>query len=132
MAIDGVLYIGGYSGPTVLVRYPCEKTNSTFEIPSTVEFVAPHAFKGNKHLKSIIFPSNFSTEYGKGYLEISTSAFNDTSIEEFITKGESSFVSNAKVNKKNEDTKYNLQGMKIKSPQNGEVYIQDGMKYIKK
>lgn len=113
-----------------MVRYPSEKTNSTFEIPSTVSDIAPHAFKGNKHLKTIIFPKNVATEYGKGYLTISTSAFDDTCIEEFITKGESSTVSNAKVNKKNRNAKYNLQGMMINSPQKGEVYIQDGKKHV--
>lgn len=134
-SIDGVLYIidqyNGKKYPYILVRYPSEKTNSTFEIPETVERIAPHAFKGNKYLKTIIFPSCFSADGNKS-LKISTSAFDDTAIEEFITKGAATSISSARVNKKGSDKKYNLQGMEINSPQKGEVYIQDGKKYVDK
>lgn len=141
LSIDGVLYKGQsqYSNPgyiyfpVTLVRYPSEKTNSTFEIPETVRDIAPHAFKGNKYLKTIIFPSCFSADGNSGpYLTISTSAFDDTAIEEFITKGAATSISSARVNKKGSDKKYNLQGMEINSPQKGEVYIQDGKKYVDK
>lgn len=144
LSIDGVLYLakqegdyynGYYYAPTILVRYPSEKTNSTFEIPETVECIAPHAFKGNKYLKTIIFPSCFSKiDYNgsRSFLKISTSAFDDTAIEEFITKGAATSISSARVNKKGSDKKYNLQGMEINSPQKGEVYIQDGKKYVDK
>ena len=144
LSIDGVLYAGtnistdgdhpNYA-PKILVRYPSEKTNTTFEIPETVEYIAPHAFKGNKYLKTIIFPSCFSKIDYKGsrsVLKISTSAFDDTAIEEFITKGAATSISSARVNKKGSDKKYNLQGMEINSPQKGEVYIQDGKKYVDK
>lgn len=136
-SIDGVLYIvdesNGKNYPYILVRYPSEKTNSTFEIPETVRYIAPHAFKGNKYLKTIIFPSSFSTDgYTSIHLTISTSAFDDTAIEEFITKGAATSISSARVNKKGSDKKYNLQGMEINSPQKGEVYIQDGKKYVDK
>lgn len=138
LSIDGVLYIAyqsnGKNDPYILVRYPSEKTNSTFEIPETVRDIAPHAFKGNKYLKTIIFPSCFSStrsSYSKR-LTISTSAFDDTAIEEFITKGAATSISSARVNKKGSDKKYNLQGMEINSPQKGEVYIQDGKKYVDK
>lgn len=134
-SIDGVLYIidqyNGKNYPYILVRYPSEKTNSTFEIPETVRYIAPHAFKGNKYLKTIIFPSCFSVDRNKS-LKISTSAFDDTAIEEFITKGAATSISSARVNKKGSDKKYNLQGMEINSPQKGEVYIQDGKKYVDK
>jgi len=109
-----------------LVRYPSEKTNSTFEIPSDVEFIAPHAFKGNKHLKKIIFPRNVAAEYGKGYLTISTSAFDDTNIEEFAISGTTSSISSATQQVNKDDTMYNLQGMIISSPKKDEVYIQNG------
>lgn len=138
LSIDGVLYItdqtNGKEYPYILVRYPSEKANSTFEIPETVRDIAPHAFKGNKYLKTIIFPSCFSStrnSYSKR-LTISTSAFDDTAIEEFITKGDATSISSARVNKKGSDKKYNLQGMEINSPQRGEVYIQDGKKYVDK
>lgn len=143
LSIDGVLYAGtdistdgdhpNYA-PKILVRYPSEKTNTTFEIPETVEYIAPHAFKGNKYLKTIIFPSCFGITYNgrTEYLKISTSAFDDTAIEEFITKGAATSISSARVNKKGNDKKYNLQGMEINSPQKGEVYIQDGKKYVDK
>ena len=142
-SIDGVLYIlekkwyiENYEDhyryiPCILVRYPSEKTNSTFEIPETVSYIAPHAFKGNKYLKTIIFPSCFSADGNTNeYLKISTTAFDDTAIEEFITKGAATSISSARVNKKGSDKKYNLQGMEINSPQKGEVYIQDGKKYV--
>lgn len=141
LSIDGVLYLAerkGYNSyyyaPTILVRYPSEKTNSTFEIPETVRYIAPHAFKGNKYLKTIIFPSCFSKiDYNsRSFLTISTSAFDDTAIEEFITKGDATSISSARVNKKGSDKKYNIQGMEINSPQKGEVYIQDGKKYVDK
>lgn len=142
LSIDGVLYLAeqkGYNSyyyaPTILVRYPSEKMNSTFEIPETVECIAPHAFKGNKYLKTIIFPSCFSKIDNNGsrrFLKISTSAFDDTAIEEFITKGAATSISSARVNKKGSDKKYNLQGMEINSPQKGEVYIQDGKKFVDK
>lgn len=138
LSIDGVLYIidqdNGKNYPYILVRYPSEKTNSTFEIPETVRYIAPHAFKGNKYLKTIIFPSCFSVDRNttSKYLTISTSAFDDTAIEEFITKGAATSISSARVNKKGSDKKYNLQGMEINSPQKGEVYIQDGKKYVDK
>ena len=109
-----------------MVRYPSEKTNSTFEIPSDVEFIAPHAFKGNKHLKKIIFPRNVAAEYGKGYLTISTSAFDDTNIEEFAISGTTSSISSATQQGNKDDTMYNLQGMIISSPKKDEVYIQNG------
>lgn len=136
-SIDGVLYIvyqsNGKNDPYILVRYPSEKTNSTFEIPETVRYIAPHAFKDNKYLKTIIFPSCFSADGNTTkYLTISTSAFDDTAIEEFITKGAATSISSARVNKKGSDKKYNLQGMEINSPQKGEVYIQDGKKYVDK
>ena len=143
LSIDGVLYLGenissdgdhpNYA-PTILVRYPSEKTNTTFEIPETVYQIVPHAFKGNKYLKTVIFPSCFGiTYYGHTEsLKISTSAFDDTAIEEFITKGAATSISSARVNKKGNDKKYNLQGMEINSPQKGEVYIQDGKKYVDK
>lgn len=134
-SIDGVLYIvyqsNGKNYPKILVRYPSEKTNTTFEIPETVEDIAPHAFKGNKYLKTIIFPSCFGIGRTE-YIKISTSAFDDTAIEEFITKGAVTSISSARVNKKGNDKKYNLQGMEINSPQKGEVYIQDGKKYVDK
>lgn len=141
LSIDGVLYTGqsqySYPGyiyiPVTLVRYPSEKTNSTFEIPETVRDIAPHAFKGNKYLKTIIFPSCVSAGSTDHHdLTISTSAFDDTAIEEFITKGAATSISSARVNKKGSDKKYNLQGMEINSPQKGEVYIQDGKKYVDK
>lgn len=142
LSIDGVLYLatGKYNGynsydyaPTILVRYPSEKTSSTFEIPETVDDIAPHAFKGNKYLKTIIFPSCFSVGSKEtDGLKISTSAFDDTAIEEFITKGAATSISTARVNKKGNDKKYNIQGMEINSPQKGEVYIQDGKKYVDK
>lgn len=136
-SIDGVLYItnqsNGKNYPYILVRYPSEKTNSTFEIPETIKHIAPHAFKGNKYLKTIIFPSCFSAGSEDSHkLTISTSAFDDTAIEEFITKGDATSISSARVNKKGSDKKYNLQGMEINSPQKGEVYIQDGKKYVDK
>lgn len=138
-SIDGVLYIfdqsNGKYDPYILVRYPSEKTNSTFEIPETVRYIAPHAFKDNKYLKTIIFPSCFSKIDNNGsrsLLKISTSAFDDTAIEEFITKGAATSISSARVNKKGSDKKYNLQGMEINSPQKGDVYIQDGKKYVDK
>lgn len=138
LSIDGVLYItdqtNGKEYPYILVRYPSEKANSTFEIPETVWYIAPHAFKGNKYLKTIIFPSCVSTGSNKSYhaFKISTSAFDDTAIEEFIAKGAATSISSARVNKKGSDKKYNLQGMEINSPQKGEVYIQDGKKYVDK
>lgn len=142
LSIDGVLYDGqsqySYSGyiyvPVTLIRYPSEKTNSTFEIPETVRDIAPHAFKGNKYLKTIIFPSCVSAGNKGDHHDftISTSAFDDTAIEEFITKGAATSISSARVNKKGSDKKYNLQGMEINSPQRGEVYIQDGKKYVDK
>lgn len=141
LSIDGVLYEGRYQYsndkymcfPVTLVRYPSEKTNSTFEIPETVKYIAPHAFKGNKYLKTIIFPSCVSAGSEDRYdLKISTSAFDDTAIEEFITKGAATSIFSARVNKKGSDKKYNLQGMEINSPQKGEVYIQDGKKYVDK
>lgn len=141
LSIDGVLYGGqseySYSGyiyfPVTLVRYPSEKTNSTFEVPETVRNIAPHAFKGNKYLKTIIFPSCVSAGSKDPHnLTISTSAFDDTAIEEFITKGAATSISSARVNKKGSDKKYNLQGMEINSPEKGEVYIQDGKKYVDK
>ena len=142
LSIDGVLYLAkkeykgynsDYYAPIILIRYPSEKTNSTFEIPETVGDIAPHAFKGNKYLKTIIFPSCFSADGNtKEFLTISTSAFDDTAIEEFITKGAATSISSARVNKKGSDKKYNLQGMEINSPQKGEVYIQDGKKYVDK
>lgn len=143
LSVDGVLYLAGikynvnnsYYVPVVLVRYPSEKMNSTFEIPETVRDIAPHAFKGNKYLKTIIFPSCFSKidyDGSHSYLKISTSAFDDTAIEEFITRGAATSISSARVNKKGSDKKYNLQGMEINSPQKGEVYIQDGKKYVDK
>lgn len=137
LSIDGVLYIieqsNGKEYPCILVRYPSEKTNSTFEIPETVRHIAPHAFKGNKYLKTIIFPSCVSAGSNDYHaLKISTSAFDDTAIEEFITKGAATSISSARVNKKGSDKKYNLQGMEINSPQKGEVYIQDGKKYVDK
>lgn len=140
LSIDGVLYRGQfqyYPGyiciPVTLVRYPSEKTNSTFEIPETVRDIAPHAFKGNKYLKTIIFPSCVSAgSIDHHDLKISTSAFDDTAIEEFVTKGAATSISSARVNKKGSDKKYNLQGMEINSPQKGEVYIQDGKKYVDK
>lgn len=63
LSIDGVLYItdksNGKEYPYILVRYPSEKTNSTFEIPETVRHIVPHAFKGNKYLKTIISQAVF-------------------------------------------------------------------------
>lgn len=137
-SIDGVLYITetsyGKCVPVVLVRYPSEKMNSTFEIPETVGDIAPHAFKGNKYLKTIIFPSCFSRvdNNSRHGLKISATAFDDTAIEEFITRGAATSISSARVNKKGSDKKYNLQGMEINSPQKGEVYIQEGKKYVDK
>lgn len=136
LSIDGVLYLTRSTEkeyPYILVRYPSEKTNSTFEIPKTVRYIAPHAFKGNKYLKTIIFPSCVSTGSNSYHaLTISTSAFDDTAIEEFIAKGAATSISSARVNKKGSDKKYNLQGMEINSPQKGEVYIQEGKKYVDK
>lgn len=47
-------------------------------------------------------------------------------------RGAAISISSARVNKKGSDKKYNLQGMEINSPQRGEVYIQDGKKYVVK
>lgn len=105
LSIDGVLYItdksNGKEYPYILVRYPSEKTNSTFEIPETVRHIVPHAFKGNKYLKTIIFPSCVSAGSNDYHaLTISTSAFDDTAIEEFITRGAATSISSARVNKR--------------------------------
>ena len=126
--INGVLYLGQYEDePRVLVRYPVGKKEQTYEIPATVRDIAPNAFKGNKYLKTIIIPW-----VRKGILDISASAFDDTNIEEFIINENATSVSSTRVTPKGDNTKYNLQGMKIDSPQKGELYIQDGKKYVNK
>lgn len=126
--INGVLYLGLYEDkPRILVRYPAGKKEETYEIPATVHYIAPNAFKGNKYLKTIIIPWRWEER-----LDISASAFDDTNIEEFIINENATSVSSTRVTPKGDNTKYNLQGMKIDSPQKGELYIQDGKKYVNK
>lgn len=128
ITINGVLYLGKEEDkPRVLVRYPVGKKEQTYEIPATVHHIAPNAFKGNKYLKTIIIPYVWEE-----ILDISASAFDDTNIEEFIINENATSVSSTKVTPKGDNTKYNLQGMKIDSPQKGELYIQDGKKYVNK
>lgn len=128
ITINGVLYLGREEDkPRILVRYPVGKKEQTYEIPATVRDIAPNAFKGNKYLKTIIIPSVWEER-----LDISTSAFDDTNIEEFIINENATSVSSTRVTPKGDNTKYNFQGMKIDSPQKGELYIQDGKKYVNK
>lgn len=142
--IDGVLYlspIDNYDGtvglPAILVRYPSGKTNTEFEIPSSIRYIADNAFKGAKNLKKLIFSKGVAItdkyDYsGRQDLQISATAFDDTNIEEFAISGSTSNISSAtqKVNK--DSTMYNLQGMVINSPKKDEVYVQNGKKYIHK
>ncbi len=59
ITIDGVLYLapfasGNYSvgESEILVRYPSGKTDTEFEIPSSIRYIADNAFKVKKTQKT--------------------------------------------------------------------------------
>ena len=82
-SIDGVLYMVYDDIPTALLRYPAKKTDKEFEVPSTVMRICSNAFQGTVYLKTLKLHNTVT--YGKfTSIVISETAFNDSSIENFI------------------------------------------------
>lgn len=57
-SVDGVLYSKDLKS---LVKYGAGRTETTFEIPSTVEVIETQAFRDNDYLTEITIPSNVKT-----------------------------------------------------------------------
>ena len=55
ITVDNVLYTADRK---TLLQYPAGKTDTSFTIPDGVETVAADSFKGQKHLKEIVFSSS--------------------------------------------------------------------------
>ncbi|MCK8620793.1 leucine-rich repeat domain-containing protein [Prevotella sp. E13-27] len=81
--IDGVLYMLYDGVPIVLVRYPAMNPREEFEVPSTVRRINNNAFQGTKYLKTLKF-HNTVTYNRNVKLTIGETAFNDSSIENFV------------------------------------------------
>ena len=54
-AIDGILYS---KDGTALIRYPSGRTDKTFVIPDTVDYIYDYAFEGAKNLETIVMSDN--------------------------------------------------------------------------
>jgi len=82
-SIDGVLYMIYADMPIALVRYPANNPREEYEVPSTVQRICNNAFQGTKYLKTLKLHSEVT---GGNYLSLSIgeSAFNDSSIENFV------------------------------------------------
>lgn len=82
-SIDGVLYMLFEDVPIVLVRYPAMNEREEFEVPPTVRRINNNAFQGTKFLKTLKIHNTVT--YGNFIkLLIGDSAFNDSSIENFV------------------------------------------------
>jgi len=81
--IDGVLYMLYEGIPIVLVRYPAMNPREEYEIPSTVRRINNNAFQGTKFLKTLKM-HNTVTYNRNVKLTIGETAFNDSSIENFV------------------------------------------------
>ncbi len=57
-SIDGVLL---NKSKTTLMQYPAAKTDTTYEIPASVTYILPSAFKGCTFLKSLTIPDSVTT-----------------------------------------------------------------------
>jgi hypothetical protein len=82
-SIDGVLYMIYDDVPVALVKYPAMNEREEFEVPATVYRICNNAFQGTRYLKTLklhntVTFGNFIT------LVIGESAFNDSSIENFV------------------------------------------------
>lgn len=81
-SVDGVLYMLNEGIPIVLVKYPAMNPREEYEIPSTVRRINNNAFQGTKYLKTLKIHIIVTSRNIK--LAIGESAFNDSSIENFI------------------------------------------------
>lgn len=82
-SIDGVLYMLYDDIPIVLVKYPPMNPREEYEIPSTVRRINNNAFQGTKYLKTLKM-HNTVTYNRNVKLAIGETAFNDSSIENFV------------------------------------------------
>lgn len=115
-SIDGVLYMLYEDVPIVLVRYPAMNEREEFEIPSTVRRISNNAFQGTKYLKTLKIHNTVT--YGRFIkLTIGESAFNDSSIENFVVidSSDETPVSNSKkmMPKGNVVGRYDLSGRPV-------------------
>ena len=82
-SIDGVLYMLYDDIPIVLVKYPPMNPREEYEIPSTVRRINNNAFQGTRYLKTLKMHNTVTyNRYVK--LAIGETAFNDSSIENFV------------------------------------------------
>lgn len=82
-SIDGVLYMLYDDIPIVLVKYPPMNPREEYEIPSTVRRINNNAFQGTRYLKTLKM-HNTVTYNRNVKLAIGETAFNDSSIENFV------------------------------------------------
>lgn len=81
--IDGVLYMIYDNVPVVLVRYPAMNEREEYEVPSSVRRICHNAFQGTQYLKTLKIHSTVT--YGNFVsMTIADTAFNDSSIENFV------------------------------------------------
>ena len=82
-SIDGVLYMIYDNVPVALVKYPAMNEREEYEVPATVYRICNNAFQGTRYLKTLKLHSTVS--FGNFItLVIGESAFNDSSIENFV------------------------------------------------
>jgi hypothetical protein len=105
---------------TTLVKFPQNKTISSYTIPSSVQVIAKGAFQGNKYLRTIRIPSSV-------YF-IGDNAFDSceqlTSIEIYeSTSSARAIETDNPPDKASEVGRYNIQGVKIQEDEEGKVQI---------
>lgn len=120
-SIDGVLYFIYEDVPVALIRYPAMKPQEVFEVPATVRRICNNAFQGTKFLKTVKI-HNRVTEGAYVNLTIGESAFNDSSIENFIVieNNESKVAQEIpQAPEKKDVARYDLSGRKVDEVQDG-------------
>ena len=121
-SIDGVLYMLYDGAPIVLVRYPAMNPREEYEIPSTVRRINNNAFQGTKFLKTLKM-HNVVTYNRKVKLAIGETAFNDSSIENFVVIENDQTQAAVKVEQPNatrsEVARYDLAGRRVDADHKG-------------
>ncbi len=121
-SIDGVLYIIYDDIPVALVKYPAMNPREEFEVPSTVRRICNNAFQGTKYLKTLKL-HNIVTQGRYVCLNIGESAFNDSSIENFVViENDGDVVDNSTaptLAPRKEIATYDLAGRKTSGKQEG-------------
>ena len=105
--VDGSLYS---ADETILYKYPDNKTNASFEIPSTVTKIWSEAFRMNSNIKSITIPASV--------VSIGWAAFDNSNIQTLTFKNKENWMAsddNNSVIQANPDDLENVQNYRWNS-----------------